>query len=128
MGLSAGCGGCLVCAGWFLVGWLWCGGRVLCAACVLRCVCGCCGVRGVCWLPVAVCWCVRVCVCWWGRGGAGGGALSGSGAVRPVGGSVVAGWLPAAVCLLWFLPVFWLVGLRGGWWVGGGWLVWAGWL
>ena len=63
-GLSAGCGGCLVrlvCAGWFLVGWLWCGGRVLCAACVLRCVCGCCGVWGVCWLPVAVCWCVRVC-------------------------------------------------------------------
>ena len=38
------------------------------------------------------------------------------------------GFVRAAVCLLWFLPVFWLVGLRGGWWVGGGWRVWAGWL
>ena len=110
VGLSAGCGGCLVCAGWFLVGWLWCGGRVLCAACVLRCVCGCCGVWGVCWLPVAVCWCVRVCVCgvpvscvWRGWGG----MLSGSGAVRPCG---------LAFCVV----VLWLgAGARG---------VWAGWL
>ena len=98
---------CCVCAA--LCVWLLRG-----AGCLLV-ACGCLLVRA----------CVRVLV---GAGGAGGGALSGSGAVRPVGGSVVAGWLPAAVCLLWFLPVFWLVGLRGGWWVGGGWLVWAGWL
>ena len=127
VGLSAGCGGCLVrlvCAGWFLVGWLWCGGRVLCAACVLRCVCGCCGVRGVCWLPVAVCWCVRVCVCWWGRGGWWGCAVGfWGGASRWW---LCRGWLVACCCLPLVVPAGFLAGGAAGWVVGGWWLAGVG--
>ena len=64
MGLSAGCGGCLVRlvrAGWFLVGWLWCGGRVLCAVvCAALCVwlLWCAG----CLLVACGCLLVRACV------------------------------------------------------------------
>ena len=125
MGLSAGCGGCLVRlvrAGWFLVGWLWCGGRVLCAACVLRCVwllwcAGCLLVACGCLLVRA---CVRVLVGaggWWGC------------AVGFWGGAsrwwLCRGWLVACCCLPscgscrlcgWWGPLGWVV---GGWWLAG---------